>query len=116
MHALGRLRDRLAAAGVLTRRGMVDPVRPDQALRAFVAMRRHGAFGGLVAYTAARYGDAPAITDDDGTITFREKRRTARVDRWSAAVLVTRSAAARRHGAVDQRNHRDAKRSVAQPD
>ena len=72
LNALGQLRDRLSAAAVLARRGMVDPVRPDQALRAFVAMRRYGAFGGLIAYTAARYGDAPAITDEDGTITFCE--------------------------------------------
>jgi fatty-acyl-CoA synthase len=74
---LDQVRDRLAAAGVLARRGMVDPVRPDQALRAFVAMRRYGAFGGLVAYTAVRYGDAPAITDDDGTISFRELDETS---------------------------------------
>jgi fatty-acyl-CoA synthase len=56
---------------------MVDPARPDQALRAFLAMRRYGAFGGLTVYTAARYGDAPAITDDDGTITFRELDETS---------------------------------------
>lgn len=74
---LDQLRDRLAAAGVLARRGMVDPVRPDQALRAFVAVRRYGAFGGLIAYTAARYGEAPAITDEDGTITFRELDETS---------------------------------------
>ncbi|MGB6207720.1 acyl-CoA synthetase [Mycobacterium sp.] len=69
---LAKAHDRLVAAGVLFRRGMVDPARPDQALRAYRAMRRYGAFGGLTSYTAARYGDAPAITDDDGTITFRE--------------------------------------------
>ena len=77
MNALGQVRDRLVAAAVLARRGMVDPTRPDQALRAFVAMRRYGALGGLTAYTAARYGDAPAITDDDGTITFRELDETS---------------------------------------
>jgi hypothetical protein len=78
----GRLRDRLAAAAVLVRRGMVDPVRPDQALRAFAAMRRYGAFGGLIAYTAARYGDAPAITDDDGT--SPSARLTRRPTPWRA--------------------------------
>jgi fatty-acyl-CoA synthase len=50
---LDQVRDRLAAAGVLARRGMVDPVRPDQALRAFVAMRRYGAFGGLISSVMA---------------------------------------------------------------
>jgi fatty-acyl-CoA synthase len=74
---VSQLRDRLAAARVLVRRGMVDPMRPGQALRALMAMRRYGAFGGLTAYTAARYGDAPAITDDDGTITFRELDETS---------------------------------------
>ncbi|HME79712.1 MAG TPA: hypothetical protein VKI00_29825 [Mycobacterium sp.] len=44
---LAKAQDRLGAAGVLVRRGMVDPARPDQALRVFVAMRRYGAFGGL---------------------------------------------------------------------
>lgn len=39
---------------------------------AFLALRRYGAFGGLVGYTAARYGDAPAITDERGTLSFRE--------------------------------------------
>ncbi len=74
---LAKAQDRLGAAGVLVRRGMVDPARPDQALRAFLAMRRYGAFGGLTAYTAARYGDAPAIIDDDGTITFRQLDETS---------------------------------------
>ena len=59
---LAHVRDRLAAARVLQHRGMVDLRRPDEAVRAFLAMRRHGAFGGLLSHTAARYGDAPAIT------------------------------------------------------
>jgi fatty-acyl-CoA synthase len=67
-----QLRDRLAAARVLQHRGMVDLLRPDEAVRAFLALRRYGAFGGLVGYTAARYGDAPAITDERGTLSFRE--------------------------------------------
>jgi fatty-acyl-CoA synthase len=69
---LAHVRDRLAAARVLQHRGMVDLRRPDEAVRAFLAMRRHGAFGGLVSHTAARYGDAPAITDERGTLSFRE--------------------------------------------
>ena len=43
-----QLRDRLAAARVLAHRGMVDLRRPDEAVRAFMAIRRYGAFGGLV--------------------------------------------------------------------
>jgi fatty-acyl-CoA synthase len=60
------------AAVVLCRRGMVDPRRPLDAVRASRALRRYGAFGGLVTYTAARFGDAPAITDDGETLTYRE--------------------------------------------
>ncbi len=74
---LAKARDRLGAAAVLFRRGMVDLARPDQTLRAFWAMRRYGAFGGLTDYIAARYGDAPAITDEDGTISFRQLDETA---------------------------------------
>jgi len=43
---------------VLAHRGMVDLRRPDEAVRAFMAIRRYGAFGGLVGHTAAHYGEA----------------------------------------------------------
>ena len=72
-----QVRDRLAAVRVLARRGMVDLRRPDEAVRAFIVIRRYGAFGGLVVNTAARYGDAPAITDEHGTISFRELDETS---------------------------------------
>ncbi|WIM88342.1 acyl-CoA synthetase [Candidatus Mycobacterium wuenschmannii] len=72
MSALDDIRTRLAAARVLASRGMVDFRRPDEAVRAFRAIRRFGAFGGLIGHGAARYGDAPAITDDRGTVSFRE--------------------------------------------
>ena len=66
MSTLNDIRGRLAAAGVLARRGMVDLRRPDEAVRALMAIRRYGAFGGLLGHSAARYGEAPAITDDRG--------------------------------------------------
>jgi fatty-acyl-CoA synthase len=100
---LAKAQDRLVAAGVLLRRGMVDPVRPDQALRAFRAMRRYGAFGGLTAYTAARYGDAPAITDEDGTITFRQLDETSNA---LARGLAAKGIQAGGVIAVLHRNHR----------
>lgn len=100
---LAKAADRLVAAGVLFRRGMVDPVRPDQALRAFRAMRRYGAFGGLTAYTAARYGDAPAITDEDGTITFRQLDETSNA---LARGLAAKGIQAGGVIAVLHRNHR----------
>jgi fatty-acyl-CoA synthase len=69
---MAHVRDRLAAVRVLVRRGMVDVRRPDEAVRALLAIRRYGAFGGLLDNVAALHGDAPAITDDRGTISFRE--------------------------------------------
>ncbi len=72
MSALNGIRGRLAAARVLASRGMIDLRRPDEAVRAVRAMRRFGAFGGLIDHAAARYGDAPAITDDRGTLSFRQ--------------------------------------------
>jgi fatty-acyl-CoA synthase len=98
-----QLRDRLTAARVLQRRGMVDVRRPDEAARAFLAMRRHGAFGGLVGYTAARYGDAPAITDELGTLSFRE------VDEMSNALARALAVNGIQAGAVIALLHRNSR-------
>ncbi len=67
----------LRAVGVLQRSGMIDLANPAQLLSASRALRRYGSFGGLLAYTAQRYGDAPALTDDHGTLTFRELDQTS---------------------------------------
>ncbi|BBZ67661.1 fatty-acyl-CoA synthase [Mycolicibacterium insubricum] len=64
--------DRLRALRVLARRGMIEPSRPDRAVHAARAIRRYGAFGGLLAHAAARYAHAPALTDDAGTVSFAE--------------------------------------------
>ena len=64
-----------AAALVLLRRGLMDPHRPVQALRASRWMRQYGAFAGLIRHSAARYGSAPALTDEHGTLTFAELER-----------------------------------------
>ncbi|MCV7358351.1 acyl-CoA synthetase [Mycolicibacterium fluoranthenivorans] len=74
---LRHLRDIASAALVLQHRGMVDVRKPHQALRASQALRRYGSFGGLSEHTAARYGDAPALTDEDGTLSFRELEDTS---------------------------------------
>lgn len=66
------MRERLLAVRVLIKRGMIDPLRPDQAVRIFVALRRYGPFGGLTTYAATRYGAAPAVTDEAGTLSFAE--------------------------------------------
>ncbi|MBB3604997.1 fatty-acyl-CoA synthase [Mycolicibacterium sp. BK556] len=62
----------LRAVSVLQRRGMIDLTDPAGLLTAARALRRYGSFGGLVSYTASRYGDSPALTDERGTLTFRE--------------------------------------------
>jgi fatty-acyl-CoA synthase len=100
---LAKAQDRLRAAAVLVRRGMVDLARPDEALRALRALRRYGAFGGLTATAASRYGDAPAITDDDGTITFRQLDETSNA---LAHGLAAKGIQAGGVVAVLHRNHR----------
>ncbi|WP_428340417.1 acyl-CoA synthetase [Mycobacterium sp.] len=94
---MAHVRDRLAAARVLVRRGVVDLWRPDEALRALLAIRSHGAFGGLLANVVVRYGDAPAISDDRGTLSFREIDETSNAlarglaarGIWAGAVIAT---------------------------
>ncbi len=75
MSASGRLLHTVTlarASVVLCKRGMVDPLRPRDALRASRAVRRYGAFGGLASFTAAQYRHWPALTDDTETLTFVE--------------------------------------------
>lgn len=74
---LRRIRDAAAAAIVLQRRGLVDVRRPDEAVRASLGIRRYGSFGGLVGHAAARFGRAPALTDEAGTVSFRDLERTS---------------------------------------
>lgn len=69
---LCRTVDMARASAVLVRRGMVDPARPRDVLRASRALRRYGAFGGLAQYTAARYGLRPALSDENTDLSFRD--------------------------------------------
>jgi fatty-acyl-CoA synthase len=101
---LDQIRGRLAAARVLAHRGMVDLRRPDEAVRAFLALRRYGAVGGLIGHTAAQYRDAPAITDDRGTVSFRELERASNA---LARGLVAEGIRAGAVIAALQRNSRD---------
>ncbi len=69
----GHLINLLRAVAVLQRRGMINLANPPVDMTtAAMALRHYGSFGGLVSYTAARYGDSPALTDERGTLTFRE--------------------------------------------
>ena len=72
--------DGIHVAGTLARAGMMRPSRPDRALRALVGLRRFGpTLAAGVVGGAARFPAAPAIIDDDGTLTFAdlERRSTA---------------------------------------
>lgn len=75
-----RLADFARAVVVLQRRRMIDLCNPVALLTAASALRRYGSFGGLTTYTASRYGDAAALTDERGTLSFDE------LDRRSNAV------------------------------
>ncbi len=56
--------------------GIVEPMRPDKAVRSIGALRRWGPTP-AAAYigSAVRYPDRPAIVDDRGTLTFSEVHR-----------------------------------------
>lgn len=75
MGALCQLRDVVAAALVLQRRGLVDVTNPIEAVRASRALRKYGSFGGLITHAADRYGDATGLVDEAGTLSFRDLER-----------------------------------------
>lgn len=77
MGALHRLRDVMAAALVLQRRGLVDIRSPVETIRASHALRKYGSFGGLITHAASRYGDATALVDEGGTLSFDDLERTS---------------------------------------
>ncbi|HTZ86947.1 MAG TPA: acyl-CoA synthetase [Solirubrobacteraceae bacterium] len=66
-------RYKLQVARTLLGTGMIQPERPDKAVRALGALRRWGP-SSPAAYLggAIRFPDRPAIVDDRGTVTFRE--------------------------------------------
>ena len=73
----------LAAVG---RSGLLHPQRPDRALRMGSEVIRRGPFGGACGAAAARWGDAPALTDELGTLSFTEldRRSNALARAWAA--------------------------------
>jgi fatty-acyl-CoA synthase len=75
--SLSAARELVAAGMVLQRRGFIDIRRPAEAIRASHGMRRYGPFGGLAGHIAARHGDAPAVTDERGTLSFRDLEETS---------------------------------------
>jgi fatty-acyl-CoA synthase len=64
---------KLQVAATLVGTGMIQPTRPDKALRSLVALRRWGSTpAAAYAGAAILYPDSAAIVDDRGTLTFEE--------------------------------------------
>jgi acyl-CoA synthetase (AMP-forming)/AMP-acid ligase II len=70
------LKYKLQVASTLLGTGMMQPTRPDKALRSLAALRRWGPTS-AAAYTGAaiRFPNGAAIVDDRGTLTFEEVHR-----------------------------------------
>ncbi len=89
---------------LLARAGVLAPVRPDRLVRMADALRRYGAGpAAACAASAARYGDAPALHDDLGRLSFTElEARTNALADAFGGLGVTAGATV----AVMCRNHR----------
>jgi acyl-CoA synthetase (AMP-forming)/AMP-acid ligase II len=72
----GEAKHKLQVVKTLLGTGMIQPTRPDRAVRSIRALRRWGPTP-AAAYTgsAARYPDRAAIVDERGTLTFDEVQR-----------------------------------------
>ncbi len=68
------------ALAAVARSGLLNPERPDKLARMGAEVARRGPFGGACSAAAIRWGDRPALTDELGTLTYRE------LDRRSNAV------------------------------
>ncbi len=56
--------------GVLRRRGMFNPLRPDEALKSTVDALKYGPTAGVIMHGVRRHGSAPAIVDEKGSVSF----------------------------------------------
>jgi acyl-CoA synthetase (AMP-forming)/AMP-acid ligase II len=98
------LKYKLQVASTLLGTGMMQPTRPDKALRSLAALRRWGPTS-AAAYTGAaiRFPDGAAIIDDRGTLTFEEvHRRTNALARRLAREGISKGDSV----AIMCRNHR----------
>src|SRR5271165_1670367 len=98
------LRQSMQVARTLLGTGMMQPVRPDKAVRSLATLRRWGPTS-AAAYTGAaiRHPDGLAIVDERGTLTFQE------VDRRTNALAheLEKAGVSEQHGvAIMCRNHR----------
>ncbi|MGK8506248.1 acyl-CoA synthetase [Nocardia asiatica] len=70
--AVRSVTDLVSAAVVLARRGMFDPARPGETLRVMREASVYGPFVTTLAHATRRHGDAPAIVDERGSLTFAQ--------------------------------------------
>jgi fatty-acyl-CoA synthase len=89
-----RIRDiggRAGAAGrslaAIHRTGLLAPQRPDRAVKLAAEVVRRGAVAGGPSAAAVRWGDAPALTDELGTLSYAEldRRSNALGRAWTRA-------------------------------
>ncbi len=83
---LGRLLDLPFRADSLRRAGLLDPMRPDEALRSLLAIRQFGPLAGAAHIAAQRDGHALALVDELGPLTFDQldRRSNALARAWAA--------------------------------
>ena len=75
------------SARAVARTGLLGPVRPDKLARTAIELQRRGPLAGACIGAALRWGDAPAFTDEIGTLTYRQidERSNALARAWLAA-------------------------------
>ncbi len=100
----GEVRQRLQVARTLLDTAMIQPVRPDKALRSLGVFRRWGtSSASAYAGAAIRYPERTAIVDERGTLTFAEvdRRTNALAHKLSGAGISEQDSVA-----IMCRNHR----------
>nr|WP_157108441.1 acyl-CoA synthetase [Aldersonia kunmingensis] len=70
--SLRKVGDLIKAVGVLRERGILNPARPDHAVRGIRLVNDYGVFAGGIMRSALEYGDSPAIKDENGELTYVE--------------------------------------------
>jgi fatty-acyl-CoA synthase len=91
------------ALAALARSGLLRPERPDRGARMGLELARRGPFAAVCPAAAIRWGEAPAFTDELGTLSYTD------LDRRSNAIANTWAADGVRAGdgiAILCRNHR----------
>ncbi|HEV3355386.1 MAG TPA: acyl-CoA synthetase [Pseudonocardiaceae bacterium] len=83
---VGRLLDLPVRVDSLRKAGLLDPMRPDEALRSLIAVRQFGPLAGAAHIAAQRDGHALALVDELGPLTFDQldRRSNALARAWAA--------------------------------